>query len=83
MQVGDQFKNTCDEWRDDGTYAVDIIDIAPTVMALLGLPVPRHSLGVFIDDIVGGITTDQGGPAAASMLGKGCTGREVAWDEGR
>ena len=80
MQVGDQFKNTCDEWRDDGTYAVDIIDIAPTVMALLGLPVPRHSLGVFIDDIVGGITTDQGGPAAASMLGKGCTGREVAWE---
>ena len=78
--VGDQFKNTCDEWRDDGTYAVDIIDIAPTVMALLGLPVPRHSLGVFIDDIVGGITTDQGGPAAASMLGKGCTGREVAWE---
>ena len=67
MQVGDQFKNTCDEWRDDGTYAVDIIDIAPTVMALLGLPVPRHSLGVFIDDIVGGITTDQGGPAAASV----------------
>ena len=44
------------------------------------LPVPRHSLGVFIDDIVGGITTDQGGPAAASMLGKGCTGREVAWE---
>ena len=24
-----------------------------TVMALLGLPVPRHATGVFIDDLMG------------------------------
>ena len=64
-----------DEWRDDGTYAVDIIDTHRRHVGAASQP----PLGVFIDDIVGGITTDQG-PAAASMLGKGCTGREVAWE---
>ena len=32
---------------------VEIVDLAPTVMALLGLPVPRDCTGVFIDDVVG------------------------------
>ena len=29
--------NTCDEWRVNGDHQVEIVDLAPTVMALLGL----------------------------------------------
>lgn len=51
--MGSGHINTCDEWRDEGAFTVESVDIAPTLMALLGLPVPRHAVGVFIDDIVG------------------------------
>ena len=67
---GSQHKNTCDEWREGGAYTVENVDVAPTVMALLGLPVPRHATGVFIDDLMGTI-----GPthALSPMLGGNCT----------
>ena len=42
--VGASHINTCDEWRVGGAYTVEIVDVAPTVMALLGLPVPRHAV---------------------------------------
>ena len=48
-------------------------------MALLGLPVPRHSLGVFIDDIVGSIGS---GDAAGSLLGANCSVAEEAAEGG-
>ena len=40
--VGDTHKNTCDEWREEGAFTVETVDVAPTVMALLGLPVPSR-----------------------------------------
>ena len=49
---------------------MEIVDLAPTVMALLGLPVPRDCTGVFIDDIVGLITAND---AEGSLLGTNCT----------
>lgn len=42
--VGASHINTCDEWRVGGAYTVELVDVAPTVMALLGLPVPRHAV---------------------------------------
>jgi len=79
--VGSGHINTCDEWRDEGAFTVESVDIAPTLMALLGLPVPRHAVGVFIDDIVGSIhindplSYDGGFP----MVGANCSrAREAA-----
>ena len=51
----------------------------PQVMALLGLPVPRHSLGVFIDDVVGSIGQ---GDEARSMIGANCSAEEQALEAG-
>ena len=67
--------NTCDEWRPNGDHQVEIVDLAPTVMALLGLPVPRDCTGVFIDDVVGLITADD---AEGSLIGTNCTATDAA-----
>ena len=50
-------------------------DVAPTVMALLGLPVPRHATGVFIDDVVGSIARNAplNGASGYPMVGGNCT----------
>ena len=66
--------NSCDEWREGGAYTVENTDLAPTVMALLGLPVPRHATGVFIDDIVGSIISSE---TPSPMVGRNCTSAEA------
>ena len=77
---GSIHKNTCDEWRRDGEYTVENVDIAPTVMALLGLPVPRTAIGVFIDDVMGNI----GGEDAdlSPMIGGNCTAGHLSAEVG-
>ena len=40
--VGAAHVNSCDEWREEGAYTIESVDVAPTVMALLGLPVREH-----------------------------------------
>ena len=72
--------NTCDEWRKNGDHQVENVDIAPTVMALLGLPVPRHATGVFIDDVVGPITMSD---ASAAQIGLNCTAQDEAAEAGQ
>ena len=42
--VGAAHVNSCDEWREEGAYTIESVDVAPTVMALLGLPVRARSL---------------------------------------
>lgn len=72
--VGSRHSNTCDEWRAGGTYTVSTVDIAPTVLALLGLPVPRHATGVFIDDVMGSIhPSDALHGNGYPMVGGNCT----------
>ena len=77
---GTDHVNSCDEWRDEGTYTVENTDIAPTVMALLGLPVPRHATGVFIDDLVGSIASTA---APSPMVGRNCTAADTAAEAGQ
>jgi hypothetical protein len=67
-------------WRQNGEYQVEIVDVAPTVMALLGLPVPRDSVGVLIDDVVG-LISHHG--AEGSMLGLNCTAEEEQAEAGK
>ncbi len=73
--VGSEHINTCDEWREDGEFTIETVDLAPTVMALLGLPVPRHATGVFIDDLMGSIAPST---PMSTTLGGNCTGEHLA-----